>query len=230
MAPRDNALQLIFEKQWLHVLLLAALLSGMVLVTGLEDVRAGQVGGIATSFWIWLAIGLAISHQVFVWFCWRVQLHAAWLTRMFGDSGFQMYAIGFSVLGILRVIAVFIVAISNRDTLPGNAIMLKILAVILLVPAVYLFYSVKRYFGFRRAFGIDHFDESHRNMPFERRGIFRFTRNGMYIYGFLLLWVPALWWASVAALSVAAFNHIYIWVHYFSTERPDMKRIYGERQ
>jgi hypothetical protein len=58
-------------------------------------------------------------------------------------------------------------------------------------------------------------------------GIFRFTRNGMYVFGFLLLWIPGLWWASTAALAVALFNHLYIWVHYHTTELPDMKRIYG---
>ena len=105
---------------------------------------------------------------------------------------------------------------------------LKLLALVALVPAIYLFYSVKRYFGFRRAFGIDHFDESYRSLPFVRKGIFRFTRNGMYVYGFLLLWVPGFWFASLAALSVALFNHLYIWVHYFATELPDMKRIYGQ--
>ena len=69
--------------------------------------------------------------------------------------------------------------------------------------------------------------ESYRSSSFVRKGIFRFTRNGMYVYGFLLLWVPALWFASLAALAVALFNHLYIWVHYFATERPDMERIYG---
>jgi hypothetical protein len=50
----------------------------------------------------------------------------------------------------------------------------------------------------------------------------------MYIFGFFILWVPGLWFASVAALSVALFNHLYIWVHYFSTELPDIRRIYAE--
>ena len=36
-----------------------------------------------------------------------------------------------------------------------------------------------------------------------------------------------LWFASAAGLVAAAFNHLYIWVHYFATERPDMLRIYG---
>jgi hypothetical protein len=87
---------------------------------------------------------------------------------------------------------------------------------------------VKRYFGLTRAFGIDHFDAFYRSLPFVRKGIFRFTRNGMYVYGFLILWVPALWFASLAALSVALFNHLYIWVHYFATELPDIRRIYGQ--
>ena len=223
-----SQVQLIFERQWLHALLLAILLAGVMLVTGYDGVVAGQLWGVSTLFWLWLAVGIAITHQVYVWFCWRLQLHASWLTRTLGDRGFSLYAVGFSVLGISRVVVVFLVAISNRDTLPGNIIALKLLAVIVLVPAAYLFYSVKRYFGFKRAFGIDHFDPGYRALPFVRKGIFRFTRNGMYIYGFLLLWVPAFWWASLAALSVAAFNHLYIWVHYFSTELPDIKRIYGE--
>lgn len=223
-----SQVQLILEKQWLHALLLAALLTGMVLVAGHDGVRAGQLWGITTPVWLWLAVGIAILHQLYVWLCWRTQLHATWLTRSLGRLGFPLYAVGFSILGISRVVVVFIVAISNQDTLPVNAIVLKFMAAVILVPAAYLFYSVNRYFGFRRAFGIDHFDKGYRSMPFVRRGIFRFTRNGMYIYGFLLLWVPAFWWASMAGLGVAIFSHLYIWVHYVATELPDMKHIYGE--
>ncbi len=220
--------QLILERQWLHVVLLAALIAGLASAAGLEGIQAGMLWEITTLEWFWLAVALAIVHQVFVWFCWRTQLHGAWLTRVFGDLGFPMYAMGFSVLGILRVVAVFVLAISNRDTLPVDLTALRILAIIALISAVYLFYSVKRYFGFKRAFGIDHFYDTYRSSPFVRKGIFRFTRNGMYTYGFLLLWVPGLWYASQAALCVALFNHIYVWVHYYSTELPDMKRIYGE--
>jgi hypothetical protein len=63
-------------------------------------------------------------------------------------------------------------------------------------------------------------------VPFVKKGIFRFTGNGMYTFGFLLLWVPGLWFGSFAALFAALFNHLYIWVHYFSTELPDIRRIY----
>lgn len=61
------------------------------------------------------------------------------------------------------------------------------------------------------------------------QGIFRFTQNGMYQYGFLLLWVPAFWFASSATLIDALFNHLYIWVHYYTTEKPDMQGIYGSK-
>lgn len=219
--------RLIFERQWLHALCLAVLLAGVRMVCGYDGVRFGELWGVATPVWLWLAVGLAVGHQIYVWFCWRTQLHASWLTRALGPLAFPLYAVGFAALGILRVVAVFIVAFSNRGTLPGNALLLKCFAIVLLVPAGYLFYSVKRYFSFKRALGIDHFDKSYRNLPFERRGIFRFTRNGMYTYGFLLLWFPAFWWGSLAAVTAALFNHLYIWVHYFATELPDIKRLYG---
>jgi hypothetical protein len=67
--------------------------------------------------------------------------------------------VGFSILGISRAALVLVVAVSNRDTLNMDPLALKLLAIIALIPAAYLFYSVKRYFGFKRAFGIDHFDE-----------------------------------------------------------------------
>ena len=34
----------------------------------------------------------------------------------------------------------------------------------------------------------------------------------------------------VAALVVAMFSHLYIWVHYICTERPDMRLIYGHEE
>ncbi len=221
-------LRLILERQWFHAVALAVLVAGVALIGRLDEAQEGELWGLGTTAWLWLAVGIAVVHQVYVWFCWRTELHAGLLTRALGDRAFPLFAAGFAVLGILRVAAVFLLAVSNRGTLPGDLTVLRVLAVLVLIPALYLFYSVKRYFGFKRAFGIDHFDASYRSLPFVREGIFRFTRNGMYTYGFLLLWVPALWYASLAALCAAVFSHAYVWVHYVATERPDMKRIYGE--
>lgn len=222
-----NKLALILERQWLHWLLLTVLLGIMFFAGQPESCQKGQLWGVATPVWYWIAIGLAVAHQVFVWFCWRTQLHLGLLSNVFGEGGLRLYAVGFAILGIARTVAVFLLAIANRETFLLEPLLMKVLAVILLIPAFYLFYSVSRYFGFQRAFGADHFDESYRSLPMVKQGIFRFTDNGMYVFGFLLLWAPTLWWASTAALWVALFNHLYIWVHYHSTESPDMKRIYG---
>jgi hypothetical protein len=52
----------------------------------------------------------------------------------------------------------------------------------------------------------------------------------MYKFAFLFLWVIALVLLSRAALIVAAFSHLYIWVHYYFTELPDIQFIYGSRR
>ena len=87
-------------------------------------------------------------------------------------------------------------------------------------------YSVIRYFGFERAAGADHFDSKYRELPLVKEGIFRFTNNGMYLFAFLLFWVIALAFNSIAALIVAAFSHTYIWIHFYATEKPDMVFLY----
>lgn len=80
-----------------------------------------------------------------------------------------------------------------------------------------------------RAFGLDHFKpEEVKKEPFVKKGIFKYTSNGMYIYGFLFLWIPGLKLQPKGALLVALFNHLYIWVHYYFTELPDMKLIYQD--
>jgi protein-S-isoprenylcysteine O-methyltransferase Ste14 len=216
-----------YEKQGLHAGALAALLVALATAICFESLQGGELWRFGTRWWFWGAALIAIAHQVYVWFCWRSQLHHGLLTRKLGSRAFPAYAAGFAVLGISRVLAVFGLAIANRDSVPLDPAILKTAAVIVLVPALYLFYSVKRYFSFRRAFGIDHFDPAYRSRPFVREGIFRYTSNGMYVYGFLLMWFPGLWWGSAAALALAAFNHLYIWVHYYATELPDIRRIYG---
>ena len=78
-----------------------------------------------------------------------------------------------------------------------------------------------------RAYGIDHF-EPHYNKPYIKQGIFKYTDNGMYIFGLMILYLPSLMLFSKAAFIAALFNHIYIWVHYYCTEKPDMTKIYGK--
>lgn len=220
-------IKLIFEKQILHYSLLLILLGGTLVISQTEGFLTGQFLGITTSMWFYLAIASAILHQVYVWLCWRTQLHYTLMTKLFGQNGFVYYAVGFATLAILRIILVIGLAISNESSLHVNQLLLYSLAFIITIPVVYLLYSVKKYFTFKRALGIDHFDPSYRNKPLVRQGIFRFTSNGMYIFGLLLIWLPGLLYVSQAALLAALFNHIYVWVHYYATEKPDMKRIYN---
>jgi hypothetical protein len=216
----------ILERQWLHAIGLIVLLSGCAWVAQWPALLEGELWGLRSIDWFWIAVLTAVVHQVYVWLCWRLELHGRGLTALLGRAAFPTFAAGFAGIGIARVLAMFALGFANQASVPLNPLALKIAAVVALVPALYLFYSVKRYFTFRRAFGADHFDPSVRTLPFVRGGIFRFTSNGMYVFGFLLLWVPGLWWASAGALAAALFNHLYIWVHYFATERPDMARIY----
>jgi hypothetical protein len=51
----------------------------------------------------------------------------------------------------------------------------------------------------------------------------------IYHYVALILWVPGLICFSKAALLAAAFNHIYIWIHYYTTELPDIRYLYGNQ-
>ncbi len=227
MTRSEDRFILIFERQWLHVVALIVLLTGCYWAAGLNSVGMGELWGVRSITWYWFAVLIPVLHQTYVWFCWRCELHAGLLTRLLGKNAFGAYATGFSIIGITRVLTMFILAFANQGSFADEPLAMKLAAIVMLVPALYLFYSVRRYFSFRRAFGADHFDPAIRELPFVRKGIFRFTSNGMYIFGFFLLWVPALWWASSAALVVALFNHLYIWVHYFATEKPDINRIYA---
>ncbi len=218
--------RLIFEKQLAHVVLLGILLFLLSLASRLPGFREGEFMALTTRTWFLLSVANAVLHQVYVWFCWRVQLHLSLMTRVFGRFAFKIYAVGFGIMIVLRPILITGLAVSNRNTLHANPVIMRAAAVILLVPAIYLIYSIVKYFGFTRALGIDHFDESYRSLTLVREGIFRFTPNGMYVFGFFTLWAPAIFFSSVAAVSLAAFSHLYIWVHYYCTEKPDMVRIY----
>lgn len=218
----------IFKHQLWHLLILTALLCGLYFYSKSNFAFfEGSLWGISSLNWYGFAILSPIIHQIYVLLCWRSELHFKSISNLFGDFGFPLYKIGFAILIFSRMILIILLAISYRDTLNMNPAFAYILSGILFIPAAYLFYSVKRYFGIDRAFGLDHFKpEEVKKMPFPNQGIFKYTSNGMYIYGFLILYIPGLLLQSEAAIIIAFFNHLYIWVHYFFTEKPDMKEIY----
>ena len=219
---------LFFERQWLHALALMALLVGAWFVArSCPCFHRGEFWGISTWTWFWIAVEVPMLHQVFVALFWRAQLHPDLVPRLFGRHGFDVYATLFTILILARPVVITILALSSEGSLVANPTLFKVLAVVVAIPVVFLLYSVARFFGFKRAYGIDHFDPSYRSQPIVRQGIFRFTSNAMYTFGLMVLYIPALWFASRPAIVAAIFSHVYIWVHYFTTENPDMRRIYG---
>lgn len=217
------------EKQGQHLILLIVLLVGTYfLATG--DVLSGQLWGIGTQTWFWIAIATPVVHQIVVVLLWRAELYGHKMTDWFGEQAFPVFKVIFTILFVGRPVTLILLGISNANTLDLNATAAYILAIVLFIPFAYTMYSVFHYFGIDRAYGEDHFKPSvYKTRPFVKQGMFKYTNNAMYKYGFLILWMIALVFLSKAALLVAAFNHLYIWVHFYFTELPDIKFIYGSR-
>ena len=220
--------KLLFEKQLYNYLGLFFLLALVTYLTRWSGVYAGEFLGYSTRFWFWLSIGEVIIHQLLVWFVWRTELHLKLISRWFGKQAFPIWAISFMILFVLRFVLVFVLGYANRGNWGISPVLGWVLALIILILAIYTLYSVIKYFSLKRAIGMDHFDPTYRELGLVRKGIFKYTSNAMYIFGVMIVWIPALILTSKAALISAFFNHAYLWVHYFTLELPDMKRIYPD--
>jgi len=205
--------------QPLHYLALAALLS----LTWFLWVKIGR----PFPFLFWLAISVPIVHQIFVWLTWRMKLKSKAESKALG---FKAYLIIFFFLLIARPITIFLLAWADRDTIGLDTFTRMIISVVFFVPAIYTMYSVKKYFGFVRAAGADHFEDKYRSMPLIKKGMFKYSDNSMYVFGFLMFWGISIAFDSKAGLLASLFAHAYIWIHYFATEKPDMDYLYGEQK
>jgi hypothetical protein len=216
-----------FEKQGQHYILLIVLLLGVYfLATG--GVLSGQLWGVSTQTWLWIAVAIPVLHQIVVALLWRAELYHHKMTEWFGDKAFLIYKVLFTILFVGRPITLILLGISNANTLNLNPVISYPIAIILFILFAYTMYSVVHYFGMDRAYGIDHFNPSiYKDKPFVKQGMFKYTNNAMYKFGFLGLWVIGFAFLSKAVLLAAAFNHLYIWVHFYFTELPDIQHIYG---
>jgi len=206
----------IWTGQGLHTVCLVSLLAGVwAFWTYLGE-------PFPTGFWI--AVSFPIVHQVFVWMAWRLELLSSAMSK---TIGFRGYLACFFLLFGGRFLSLFALAWMDSGSLHLQILPRIVVTGIFAVLSIYAMYSVMRFFGMARAAGADHFDPRYRSMPFVREGIFRFTTNGMYLYAFLLFWAIAVGFNSSAALTVAAFSHAYIWVHFYATEKPDMDFLYS---
>lgn len=218
----------IFEKQAWH-LLAWVVLGGLLYFESRRyvDLDITRIWGWSGATWLLASWILAVLHQAWVWFFWRLQLYRGQITSWFGPRGFLLFRVGFVLLALARLLAIVMVALAT----PGTLDMPNWLSVgLIAITTLFIFwgiYSVAVYFGVTRAFGADHFDEKYRKGTLETRGIFRYVPNTMYTVILLALYHPALLVGSRLGLLTALAHHLFVWTHYFCTERPDMKEIYG---
>jgi len=223
-------MKILKHQQW-HLVSLAILLFGLFYFIEIDvSFLSGEILGLRTRFWFFLALLSPILHQVYVLITWRSELLHKGMTKRFGAKAFSIFKRGFALLILSRPITILLLAISNAWTLSLNPSLTYVLSALLFIPVAYLFYSLRTYFGIDRAFGIDHFQpEQFKNSELVKGGLFKYLPNAMYVAGFLLLYIPGILLQSKAALLIALFNHLYIWVHYYFTELPDMKEIYSKK-
>jgi hypothetical protein len=216
-----------FYGQEKHLLALLFLLVPVIWFAGRSGALEGEWLGVATPVWFWLAVAIPPIHQFGAMLFWRLELHGNILSNRLGGRAFPIYLMFFIPGLVGRPLSVIALAISDRNTLPVAPWILDAIALAMVPFLVYMFYSIVRYFGFKRASGADHFFQEYRTLPLVREGIYRFIPNAMYTVGSFMVWMPGLIWASPAALLVAGFQHVLLWAHYFFTEKPDMRIIYG---
>ncbi len=216
----------ILEKQQYHLVTLIILISGVFFIARGDFLR-GSFAGLSTKTWLWLSVLAPVVHQIYVVISWRAELHYQHLTAWFGKRAFGAWTAGFIILFLARPVFIFGLSIANRGTLALPDFLGVILSVLCILPVIYLVYSIQKYFGLKRALGMDHFQpQVYKDLPLVNQGIFRWTSNAMYLFGFLFLWIPGFLFLSKSGLLVALFSHLYIWVHYYFTEYPDMQYIY----
>lgn len=218
----------IFEKQVWHLLILLLLIVAIFFyVQNDAGLTSGNLWNVETTTWLIVAVAIPILHQIYVLLCWRYELHYKSLSNRFGDNTFKIYKIGFFILFVSRMLFLITLSLSNSNTFDIPPFYKYTLIAIISFLVIYAFYSVVRFFGMDRAAGLDHFDSSIAKLPFIKQGIFKYTNNGMYKYAFLAFYLPGIIWESRASVMVALFSHLYIWVHYYFTELPDIKTIYS---
>lgn len=222
----SDAVGAMFEGQLQHLLLLACLLPGAMFVAW--PALDGSVWlGISDRTWFFATLAIVVGHQVIGWFVFRTQLLFSLFSRLLGEYDFVAWGMIFFPFLVMRPLSTLALGLADQGSLQPLHAWQTVLALVLLVPAIYTGWSIERYFGFARALGGDHFRQKYRDLPLVRQGAFKYSSNAMYAFAFLSLWSLALFTHSQAALAAALFQHAYIWVHMYCTEGPDMRRIYG---
>ncbi|MDJ0629862.1 MAG: methyltransferase [Rhodobacter sp.] len=194
-----------------------------------DPAEAPRFLGLDAHGWARLSMILALAHQGIVALVFRLQLHRAVLTRVFGRHDMTVWAALFLPLLLARPATVFVAGWLDTTPLTGFRWAEVAAGAALIGVAAWVVRAVLMDFTLPRALGGDHFRDEIAAMPLVRDGPFGVVPNAMYGLAFLGLWGIALMFGSWNALVAAAFQHAYIWVHMHCTEAPDMRWIYGGR-
>ena len=214
--------------QFQHLLLVLVLMPGALYLV--EPHLGGQfIGPMRHRQAAHGLVAVAVTHQVTAWLVWRLQLCFGLLSRLLGKWDLAVWGVVFFPFLGARVALLALVGLGDSGSLGLGRPVEVGMGVVLLLIAGYTLWSVLWGFGLVRAMGGDHFRERYRRMPLVETGIFRYSSNAMYTFGFGGLWGLGLLLGSPAALVLALFQHAYIWVHMYCTEQPDMEVLYGDR-
>ena len=220
----ENKLNFFFKNQIWHIggLLLLFYLSNQII--DFEN-NSNIFLGIGVKNWFLFSMMTPLLHQGYVWLCWRSEL--CWKT-ISTTIGFKAYAVIFIIIMILRLFSIGL-CFADYGSWFNPGWIAWIISVLIFIPFIYTIYSIKKYFGFMRATGIDHFDPSYKDKPFEKRGIFKWSSNAMYTFAIAVFFGFAISAGSKAMFVFAAYTYIGTWLHYLCTEKPDFAVIYGNK-
>jgi len=87
----------IFRYQVWHALFLIVSITLIQIFLRYYPELTGELWGISTITWFWVAIAVPIIHQIYVLIIWRLELYHRTFTKRFGlKKAFKIYSIGFS--------------------------------------------------------------------------------------------------------------------------------------
>ena len=218
----DNKLNFFFKNQIWHIGGLIILFCLGCQMVDFEN-NSNVFLGISAKNWFLFSMMTPLMHQGYVWLCWRAELCWKIVSR---TIGFKTYAIIFIIIMVLRLFSIGL-CFADYGTWFVPGWVAWSVSMLIFIPFIYTIYSIKKYFGFMRTAGIDHFDPSYKKIPFEKRGIFKWSSNAMYTFAITVFFGLAISAGSKAMFVFAAYTYIGAWLYYFCTEKVDFKVIYG---
>jgi len=218
----DNKLKFFFKNQIWHIGGLIILFYLGCQIVDFEN-DSNVLLGTSSKNWFLFSMATPLLHQVYVWLCWRSELCWKCISK---TIGFKTYAVIFIIIMVLRLSSIGL-CFADYGTWFTPGWIAWTISVLFFILFIYTIYSIKKYFGFMRATGIDHFDPGYKDIPFERRGIFKWSSNAMYTFAIAVFFGFAISSGSKAMFVFATYSYIGGWLHYFCTEKEDFRIIYG---